>query len=112
MMCPYPGKLTCTNIHNGKVCRAQLLEAKDTCSNCIKSGFNFWQSNSRITIECCFGMLIRVFGVLRQPLEVPLAFAPEVVTACMILHNHRIDDRLKDCEPNDGSFRSMQQFCK
>lgn len=54
MMTPYPGDLKCTQTlaGNGRTCREQLLDGHHACSNCIKSWFNFWLSNSRITIEC------------------------------------------------------------
>lgn len=55
--------------------------------------FNFWQSNSRITIECAFGMLVRKWPVLQAPLQVKLDNMKKVVLPCMILHNLCVEDR-------------------
>lgn len=49
--------------------------------------YNFYQSSTRIRIECAFGRLVQRFGILWRPLRCKLKFAAPVVFACMILHN-------------------------
>lgn len=97
MMTPYPGK------------KENLTDKQ--------SGFNFWLSNSRITVECAFGMLVRRWGVLKRALETSVTKHKEVVYACMLLHNLCRMESLEDdtafdgaYEPRSSSYRHMRDF--
>lgn len=65
----------------------------------VRSGprddFNFFQSQVRITVECCFGMLVGRWGLLRRAF--PQAMTLKKVTALTLclcrLHNFCIDHR-------------------
>ena len=136
-MTPYPGELKCFDPGQ------QDDDEACTCANCVKSGFNFWLSNSRICIgeamrkikfmrchnsfdcaaECAFGMLTRRFGILRKDLEVGHDFCKDLISACCIIHNLCIDDRLKNCKaktyrrritdadmPEASTYVSMQDY--
>lgn len=52
-----------------------------------KESFNFWHSQIRITIERCFGILVRRWGILWSPLEFSLDNIFAVIHACCRLHN-------------------------
>jgi DDE superfamily endonuclease len=60
-----------------------------------KDNFNYFQSQLRITIECCFGMLVGRWGILRRAF--PQAMSLKKITAMTLclcrLHNFCIDHR-------------------
>ena len=65
-----------------------------------KDDYNFYLSQLRINIECCFGMLINKFSILQSALKTPLLRnAVDTFVVCYILHNLCIDERLSN---NDG----------
>jgi DDE superfamily endonuclease len=63
--------------------------------NGVKDDFNFFHSQVRITVECCFGMLVGRWGILRHAF--PQAMTLKKVTgisSCLCrLHNFCIDHR-------------------
>ena len=59
-----------------------------------KDNFNFFQSSTRINIECAFGILVRRWGVLWRRQEGSLQRINSIVMACLICHNLCIDARL------------------
>ena len=52
-----------------------------------KDSFNFWHSQLRITIERCFGVFIRRWGILWKPMGFRVSFVCQIVHACARLHN-------------------------
>ena len=60
-----------------------------------KDAFNYFQSSTRITIECAFGMLVHRWGILRKPfpMGVSLKKTSAVVMCLCKLHNFCIDNR-------------------
>ena len=53
-----------------------------------KDNFNFYLSNSRISIEQTFGILVARFGVLWRRLDTRLALTTKILKACIALHNY------------------------
>jgi hypothetical protein len=80
MITPYPG----------------AHDHRSPCDN-----FNYYQSSTRIRIECAFGRLVQRFGILWRPLRCKFNFIAPVVFACMILHNLCFDDREFDHDSID-----------
>ena len=72
-----------------------------------KFDYNFFHSNLRIGIECCFGMLVRRWGILRQPISASIGLKKTTaLVACLCrLHNYclncRIDEEGQDEGRND-----------
>jgi DDE superfamily endonuclease len=64
----------------------------------VRDSFNFYQSQLRITIECCFGMFVGRWGLLRRALPQAMSLKKVVgLTLCLVrLHNFCIDKRGKD----------------
>ncbi len=60
-----------------------------------KDDYNFYHSQLRINIECCFGMLVHRFGCLRKPMPTNFTIAKisSLVLALCKLHNFLIDAR-------------------
>ena len=54
--------------------------------------FNFYHSQIRITIERCFGVLVRRWGILWKPFEVNLRSTNLITQALLRLHNYCIDE--------------------
>lgn len=54
---PYPGQHKCIGEEDSDGDSVFDPDGDCHCQQCTESGFNFWLSNSRITIECAFGML-------------------------------------------------------
>ena len=52
-----------------------------------KDSFNFYQSSTRITVECAFGMLVGRWGIFHRALDIKLPNVRKVVSASMSLHN-------------------------
>ena len=52
-----------------------------------RDNFNFWLSNSRITIECAFGIFVNRWGCLWRRLDTHLVTTGKIVRACLVLHN-------------------------
>ena len=53
--------------------------------------YNFTQSSQRMPIEMAFGELIGMCGILWQPLRVKFNRRAALISACILLHNMRID---------------------
>ncbi len=58
-----------------------------------EDGYNYYQSQTRINIECAFGMLVHRWGILRKPmpLGISLAKTTALVYCLCKLHNFCID---------------------
>ena len=63
-----------------------------------KDGFNFFQSQVRINIECAFGILVHRFGLLRKPIPVNISVqkTTSLVLALCKLHNFCINQHDSD----------------
>ena len=59
-----------------------------------KDNFNFFQSSTRINVECAFGILVRRWGILWRRQEGSLKRINSIVMACLICHNLCIDARI------------------
>jgi hypothetical protein len=74
MLCPYAGR--------------NLVHTRDV--------FNFYQSRTRIAVECAFGELVGRWGILWRTLRHGLPMATAIIQACARLHNwclnHRVDN--------------------
>lgn len=60
-----------------------------------KDAYNYYQSSTRITIECAFGMLVHRWGMLRKPIPqgVSIAKTTSLVLCLCKLHNYCIDQK-------------------
>ena len=69
-------------------------DLRDVDTRADRDSYNFYLSQLRITIECCFGMLVNKFRILSRSLETTL-LSRAVVTfqACCALHNFLINCR-------------------
>ena len=76
-----------------------------------KDSFNFWLSNSRIEVECAFGMLVGRWGILWRRLDTHLSTAQHIIRAVLALHNFCIDERcplvgdMRDRHDHDRDLR-------
>lgn len=57
--------------------------------------FNFEQSSNRMAIECCFGMIVRRWGILWRKLEMRFDKRTAVIGCCIRLHNFCLDRKLE-----------------
>ena len=72
--------------------------------------FNFYLSQLRINIECCFGMMINKFPILQTALgTTKLSTATKTFTVCCILHNLCIEERLENDADAPQAFASPNQ---
>ena len=70
-------------------------DLRDTDTRHDRDSYNYYLSQLRIIIECCFGMLVNKFRVLSRSLETTsLKRAIVTFTACCALHNFVINYRL------------------
>ena len=60
-----------------------------------KDGFNYYQSQVRINIECAFGRLVHRWGILRKPIPMNIGVdkTMHMLTALCKLHNYCIDEK-------------------
>ena len=68
------------------------FSTQSTKGNKEKDNFNYYQSRSRINVECAFGMLVQRFGILRRAQAHSLQHVTAVTVVCMALHNLCVDD--------------------
>ena len=61
--------------------------------------YDYLQSSNRMPIECAFGMLTRVWGVLWRPIGLKFGDRAQLVHAIFRLHNFRIAQNLGDFNP-------------
>ena len=76
------------------VCALQKFDVdSDNLEYIAKDGFNFFQSQVRINIECAFGILVHRFGILRKPIPVNISVqkTTSLVLALCKLHNFCIN---------------------
>jgi hypothetical protein len=71
--------------------------------------FNFYQSSTRINIECAFGQLVRRWGILWKKMEGSLAYINKKVMACMILHNIIRESQLNPTGQH-GPLHNVNEF--
>ena len=57
-----------------------------------KDAFNFYQSSTRIKIECCFGLLVARWGILWREIKLRIDKVPLLMEALCKLHNMRVED--------------------
>ena len=70
-------------------------DLRDVETRLERDNYNYYLSQLRINIECCFGMLVNKFRVLSRTLETTsLERALLTFRVCCALHNFIIDDRL------------------
>ena len=78
-----------------------------------KDGFNFYQSQLRINIECAFGMLVNRWAILRSPLplNISLCKTTSLVRSLCCLHNWLIDEKHENLPPSTARdrFSSMMR---
>ncbi len=55
--------------------------------------YNFWHSNSRITIECFFGEMIMQCGLFWTPFQHSLKTSSTIIRAAALLHNFLVNHR-------------------
>ena len=71
------------------------FDLRDPSNRIERDNYNYYLSQLRINIECCFGMLVNKFRVLSTALETTsLENALLTFRACCALHNFIINDRL------------------
>ena len=71
------------------------FDLRDYATRIERDNYNYYLSQLRINIECCFGMLVNKFRVLTRALETTsLENALLTFRVCCALHNFVIDDRL------------------
>ena len=71
------------------------FDLRDYVTRIERDNYNYYLSQLRINIECCFGMLVNKFRVLSRTLETTsLERALLTFRVCCALHNFIIDDRL------------------
>ena len=60
-----------------------------------RDGFNFYQSQLRINIECAFGMLVNRWAIIHSPLplNISLCKTSSLVRSLCCLHNWLIDEK-------------------
>ena len=57
----------------------------------ISDSFNYFHSSARIVVECAFGEIDLLWGILWSPLKFALYLSCKVIDACMRLHNFIVD---------------------
>ena len=79
-----------------------------------KDSFNFWLSNSRITIEGAFGILTQRWGIFWRPLPCTLDLSIWIIGTCILLHNlcidARVDQNVEFMFGNCGTFDEAAPF--
>ena len=71
------------------------FDLRDYVTRIERDNYNYYLSQLRINIECCFGMLVNKFRVLTRALETTsLEWALLTFRVCCDLHNFIINDRL------------------
>ena len=75
--------------------------------------YNFYLSQLRINIECCFGMLINKFPILQSALLTPnLSTACKTFHVCCILHNLCVDERVENSDTVPRSFNAKVRYAQ
>ena len=88
-----------------------LIPYDDAKSGSVEDAYNFWQSNSRIRIECTFGELIMRFGIFWRTLRFDIKQAGDIVNAAGLLHNFILEEReLADDDTPDSDKTLFQSF--
>jgi len=77
-----------------------------------EDNFNFFQSSSRIYVECAFGEIDLRWGILWRPLKFSLKHSSAVIDACMRLHNFIVDFREKTNSPDNIDRGVFDDDCR
>lgn len=76
----------------------------------IEDAFNYYQSRTRISIECCFGELTQRWGILWRPMRLQLHRSVAVVNALFRLHNLCVEDRASDAIAESAMDLGLSYF--
>lgn len=99
----YPRSEQMTTPYNRTELRRDVGKAFDN--------FNYYLSQLRINIECCFGMLVNKFPILESALKTPLlSTAVDTFYVCCIVHNLCIDERLASNSNERYSFPPGKRY--
>jgi hypothetical protein len=79
-------------------------------SDTIEDAFNYYQSRTRISIECCFGELTQRWGILWRPMRLELQHSVAVVNALFRLHDLCIEDRASDAIAESAMDLGLSYF--
>ena len=88
---------------NAYVSNGYMVTPFKAVSSGPKDAYNFYQSQTRIAIECAFGMLVQRWGMLRKaiPPNVSLAKTSAIIAALCKLHNFCIDEKMPEMSAQD-----------
>lgn len=95
---------TLANVHligdSGYPCRPYLLTPFRVPHGAAQNRYNFSLSSTRMSVECCFGILKRRFACLSIPLRSNLNTSLSIIVSCFVLHNIAIfqDDLWENLE--------------
>jgi hypothetical protein len=103
----YPG--LCLFGDNAYVNTRYMITPWRGVSGGAKDAFNFFHSSLRINVECCFGMLIHRFGILRKP--IPMNITIKKTTALTLalckLHNFCITQADQIAQPYERDIANI-----
>ena len=83
-----------------------IVPFPDAVPGSMEDSFNYWQSNSRIRVECAFGELIQRWGLFWRTLRFSIKVCDNIIKAAMLLNNHIIDQE-EDKEADQAFFQSF-----
>jgi DDE superfamily endonuclease len=78
-------------------------------SNSMEDAFNYWQSSTRIHIECAFGEVVMRWGILWRRIIFNLQSVGPIINACCHLHNFLVDERLSSNNHSED-FESLRNL--
>ena len=95
MVTPWPGRnlgVKKDSFNFWRTCCVKFIALRYLLHVCV----SFSDSNSRINIECCFGIFHQRWGIFWRPLDCKLSNVKAIVFTCAILHNMLIDNGISE----------------
>ena len=77
----------------------EFMLGPSAASGTYNADYDYVQSSNRMPIECAFGILTRVWGLLWRPISTKFEDRASLVHAILRLHNFRIANKLGDFNP-------------
>jgi hypothetical protein len=84
-----------------------LTPYDNTCHGTAQDNYNFFQSSSRIVVECAFGEIDLRWGILWSKLQFSLKNNCRIIDACMRLHNFIVEYRESAVAADDSDERDI-----
>ena len=82
------------------------------------NNYNYYTSQLHIHIEMAFGVMVKRWSILQQPITIVICNIEHLICSIGVLHNYCINEQIVHCSgigifvPKTLTFLQKRQYCK